>query len=183
MLRLPSRCASSRNPSEIGKSKIIHGPTDSERNSFDTILQMEAELMAREHEAMKKSASEVLKLAAADLDKIVRKFESIKSPKNGLEDKTTFSKMLNEAKENFERLWTSRKLILTREAKFRIFLSESEAFSVDLDRVSDTLNIRTSPEESSASVNAAMKFIEQLEATQIKVKQLNSSRGCMKLST
>ena len=126
--------------------------------------------MAREHEAVKKSASEILNLASNDLERILRKFESIKSPKNCSEDKTAFSNILSEARERFERLWTARKLVLTREAKFRIFMSEIETFFGDVDRVSDSLNVRTSPEETSASVSAAMKFIDQLEATQIKVR-------------
>ena len=117
--------------------------------------------MSRENQA--------LNLVATDLERIVRKFEAIKSPKNAQEDKTAFSNILKEARESFDRFWTSRKLLQTREAKFRIFLSEVETFSGDLDRVSDSLKIRTSPEETSASVNAAMKFVEQLEATKIKV--------------
>ena len=115
--------------------------------------------MSRENQA--------LNLVATDLERIVRKFEAI--TKNAQEDKTAFSNILKEARESFDRFWTSRKLLQTREAKFRIFLSEVETFSGDLDRVSDSLKIRTSPEETSASVNAAMKFVEQLEATKIKV--------------
>ena len=125
--------------------------------------------MAKEHEAGKRSISEIFKFSTRELEEIFRKIDTIKTSTEVQKDKTTLSNILIEAQNNFNRQWEERKMFLTRYAKYRLFSSEIENMSSKIDDVMGSLKIRTSLEESLMSVNSASHFVGQLESSKVKV--------------
>ncbi len=123
------------------------------------------------HKKVFNNWTQIFKFASAEFDQIFKKIESVKSSKEVENDKNVFSNILNDAKNKFDRQWEERKLVLTREAKFRIFLSEIDTLSNNLDVASNTLNVRTSLDENAASVNSATKFVEHFEQTTLRVSR------------
>ena len=126
--------------------------------------------MAKEHEAGKKSISEIFKFSQREIDEIVKKIDTIKTSPEVQKDKSTLSTILAESKTNFDRNWEDRKLVLTRHAKFRIHSSETDLLSNNLSDTLETLKIRTSFEESQMSVNSAANFVAHLENNKLKVR-------------
>ena len=127
--------------------------------------------MAKEHEAGKKSISEIVKFSSRELEQIFKKLDTVKaSAKDVQKDKTFLSNILSEAKTNFDRQWDERKAVLTRHAKFRLHSSETDSLSNNLSDTLETLKIKTSLEESLMSVNSASSFVSQLESTKLIVR-------------
>ena len=124
-------------------------------------------MMAKEHETGRDSILGLVNFASAELERILNKIDSSKSSKDLQRDKIFLSNFLTEAKNNFEQIWETRKLVLTQEAKFRIFLSEIEHFSNKIDEISYNLN--TPLDENLASLNSASKYVFHLESSVIQV--------------
>ena len=72
--------------------------------------------MAKEHEAGKKSISEIFKFSRRELEEIFKKIDTIKTSTEVQKDKTISSNILVEAQNNFNRQWEERKMFLTRYA-------------------------------------------------------------------
>ncbi len=135
-------------------------------------FQLEVELMAKEHEAGKRSITEILKFSTRELQQICKKIDTIKTSTDVQKDKSALSNILSDAQKKFDRQWEDRKQMLTRHAKFRLHSAETDSLSNNLSDVSETLKIRTSLEESLMSVNSASNFVAHLETTKLKVKTL-----------
>ena len=127
--------------------------------------------MAKEHEAGKRSITEILKFSTRELQQICKKIDTIKTSTDVQKDKSALSNILSDAQNKFDRQWEDRKQMLTRHAKFRLHSAETDSLSNNLSDVSETLKIRTSLEESLMSVNSASNFVAHLEMTKLKVKQ------------
>jgi len=134
--------------------------------------------MAKEHEAGKRSITEILKFSTRELQQICKKIDTIKASTDVQKDKSALSNILSDAQNKFDRQWEDRKQMLTRHAKFRLHSAETDSLSNNLSDVSQTLKIRTSLEESLMSVNSASNFVAHLETTKLKVKQSLYKRHC-----
>lgn len=129
--------------------------------------------MAREHEAGKKSVFEIVKYSKRELTQIIEKINGSRYAIDMDPDKSILTQLLSDLIQHFEEEWETRKMALTRNAKFKIFSTEMDSFLKSVAETCETIEIRTSVEESILSVNSAMKFLENLESSKVEVKQPN----------
>jgi len=132
-------------------------------------LKVEAEVMAREHEAGKNSISEIVQYSKRELSQILEKIETSKYRNAMEEDKTILSQLITDLVRHFDQEWEARKLLITRQAKYRIFTTEMDSFLTSVAETCEAIEIRTSVEESILSVKSAMKFLTNLESSKIQV--------------
>jgi len=125
--------------------------------------------MAREHEAGKKSISEIVQYSKRELSQILEKIETSKYRDAMEEDKTILSQLITDLVRHFDQEWEARKLLITRQAKYRIFTTEMDSFLTSVAETCEAIEIRTSVEESILSVKSAMKFLTNLESSKIQV--------------
>jgi len=67
--------------------------------------------MAKEHEAGKRSISEIVKFSSRELEQIFKKIDTIKTSTEVQKDKNALSNILSDAKANFDRQWDERKQV------------------------------------------------------------------------
>ena len=116
---------------------------------------MDAELIAKEHEAGKKSVEEVLKFTKRERNEICNKIRNIQAG-HLMESDEKLLKYIPEHREiEFEKKWNSRKLSLTKHAKFFLFTTTVKQLAADLDELMDTINVKSNFEENVASVTSS----------------------------
>jgi hypothetical protein len=125
--------------------------------------------MAREHEAGKKSVYEIVQYSNRELTQIVDKMNGSRFAIDMEPDKSILSQLLSDLVKHFEQEWEKRKMTLTRHAKLKIFSTEMDSFLTSIAETCETIEIRTSVEESILSVNSAMKFLLNLESSKVEV--------------
>ena len=116
------------------------------------MFQMDAELIAKEHEAGKRSIKEILKFTKRERDEICNKIQG-NPPRTLMEPDEKVLKRIPEQREDlFEREWNIRKQSLTKHAKFCLFTTAVKQLSDDLDDLKQTINAKCKLEENLASI-------------------------------
>ena len=116
---------------------------------------MDAELIAKEHEAGKKSVLEILKFAKRERDELCAKIRE-NTPKYNLEsDENALRNILEYREEAFEKEWNVRKQSLTKHAKFCLFTTSVKQIAGDLDDLQKTMLSKCKIEESMSSVTSS----------------------------
>ena len=116
---------------------------------------MDAELIAKEHEAGKKSVLEILKFAKRERDELCTRIRE-NQPKYNLEsDENALRNILEYREEAFEKEWNVRKQSLTKHAKFCLFTTSVKQIAGDLDDLQKTMLSKCKIEESMSSVTSS----------------------------
>ena len=116
---------------------------------------MDAELIAKEHEAGKKSVLEILKFAKRERDELCTRIRE-NQPKYNLEsDENALRNILEYREEAFEKEWNVRKQSLTKHAKFCLFTTSVKQIAGDLDELQKTMPSKCKIEESMSSVTSS----------------------------
>ena len=116
---------------------------------------MDAELIAKEHEAGKKSVEEVLKFTKRERNEICNKICNIQAG-DLMDSDEKLLKYIPEHREiEFEKKWNSRKLSLTKHAKFCLFTTTVKQLAGDLDELMEAINVKSNFEENVASVTSS----------------------------
>ena len=109
-------------------------------------------MIAKEHEAGKRSIEEVVKFAKRERGEICIKISNIQA-KDLMEPDEQLLRHIPEQREKaFEKEWNSRKLSLTKHAKFCLFTSTVKQLAGDLDELMETINAKCNFEENEASL-------------------------------
>ena len=116
---------------------------------------MDAELIAKEHEAGKKSVLEILKFAKRERDELCAKIGENKSKYNLESDENALRNILEYREEAFEKEWNVRKQSLTKHAKFCLFTTSVKQIAGDLDELQKTMLSKCRIEESMSSVTSS----------------------------
>lgn len=116
---------------------------------------MDAELIAKEHEAGKNSVLEIIKFTRRERDELCAKIRDNK-PKYDLDSDEKALKCIPENRVDvFEREWNVRKQSLTKHAKFCLFTTSVKQIAGDLDELHKTMNTRCKIEENMSSVSSS----------------------------
>ena len=116
---------------------------------------MDAELIAKEHEAGKRSIKEIVKFTKRERDEICKKIQDNKS-KYLMEPDEKVLKSIPEKREvAFEQEWNTRKQSLTKHAKFCLFTTSVKQLSGDLDDLKQTINAKCKLEENLACLTSS----------------------------
>ena len=116
---------------------------------------MDAEMIAKEHEAGKKSVIEITRFTKRERDQICNKIRENKE-KYYLEPDEKALKTIPEHREDvFEREWNLRKQSLTKHAKFCLFTTSVKQIAGDLDELHQTINSKCKLEENINSVTSS----------------------------
>ena len=116
---------------------------------------MDAELIAKEHEAGKKSIIEIVKFTKRERDEICEKIKGKKSLYFLEPDERALKNIPEQRQEEFERQWDHRKQSLTKHAKFCLFTTSVKQIAGDLDELQQLLNSKCRLEENVASVTSS----------------------------
>ena len=116
---------------------------------------MDAELIAKEHEAGKKSVLEIIKFTKRERDELCKKIRENKSKYNLDPDEKALKSIPETREEAFEREWNVRKQSLTKHAKFCLFTTSVKQIAGDLDNLQKTISSKCKIEESISSVTSS----------------------------
>jgi hypothetical protein len=116
---------------------------------------MDAEMIAKEHEAGKKSVIEIVRFTKRERDEICNKIRENKAKYFLEPDEKALESIPEQREDAFERQWNLRKQSLTRHAKFCLFTTSVKQIAGDLDELHQTINSKCKLEENIASVTSS----------------------------
>ena len=116
---------------------------------------MDAEMIAKEHEAGKKSVLEIIKYTKRERDELCKKIRENKSKYNLDPDEKALKSIPENREEAFEREWNVRKQSLTKHAKFCLFTTSVKQIAGDLDNLQKTISSKCKIEENISSVTSS----------------------------
>ena len=116
---------------------------------------MDAELIAKEHEAGKTSVIEIVKFSKRERDEICNKIREHKSKYYLDPDEKALKSIPEMRVDAFEREWNLRKQSLTKHAKFCLFTTSVKQIAGDLDELHQSINSRCKLEENIGSVTSS----------------------------
>ena len=112
------------------------------------LFQHDIEMAAEEHDAYQKSVDNKfnqLKVEARTIQTEIQNFEKNRHPrldKNVLNGNQSLFDLVNFHEKDFVNIWQSRKVLITRSARFSIFKTDCNNIEKRLDEIIDTIHVK-----------------------------------------